>query len=308
MKVRDLKAHELRARLAGPGLALRTGPIVSNIRSRVDAVIDGITLHYADHAIELGDEFADFHVGVHHPRTLRRWLRPQVVFSIDGASPFNALPGDQGFALLEWGLNWCISNHCHQYLIAHAAVVERGGGALVMPAPSGSGKSTLCAGLSLGGWRLLSDELTMFDPTTGGIVPLARPISLKNASIDVVRNLAPDAALGRPIRDTVKGTVAHVKPPMTAVLASSHQARPRWIVSPQFEAGASTSLNPLSRGRAMMLLADNAFNYSVHGPEGFELLASVVERCDCYELRYSDLQDAVAALTALCDRNTAGNA
>lgn len=304
MRVTDLTAGALRTRLAGPGLALRTGPFVTNVQSRVDAVIDGIALHYADHPVDDAG-FVDFHVGVQRPRSLRRWFRPQVMFSIDGASPFNALPGDQGFALLEWGLNWCISAHCHQYLIAHAAVVERAGGALVMPAPSGSGKSTLCAALSLGGWRLLSDELAMFDPTTRGLVPLVRPVSLKNASIDVIRRFAPDATFSTPIHDTVKGTVAHVKPPLAAVLAASQQAKPRWIVSPRFEPGAGTALSPLSRGRALMMLADNAFNYSVHGLEGFELLAAVVESCECFELCYSDLQDAVNTLTTVCDRGIA---
>ena len=35
--------------------------------------------------------------------------------------------------------------------------------------------------------------------------------------------------------------------------------------------------------------------------EGFEALGSLLEGCDCYELRYSDLHDAVPRLTALLD-------
>ncbi len=98
--------------------------------------------------------------------------------------------------MLEWGLNWCVSAHCHQYLIFHAAVIEKSGRALILPAPPGSGKSTLCAGLVNRGWRLLSDELTLIDIASCGVVPLPRPVSLKNASIDVIRAYAPAAAIG----------------------------------------------------------------------------------------------------------------
>jgi predicted ATPase len=43
----------------------------------------------------------------------------------------------------------------------HAAVVEKNGKALILPALPGSGKSTLSAALAMNGWRFLSDEFTM---------------------------------------------------------------------------------------------------------------------------------------------------
>ena len=57
--------------------------------------------------------------------------------------------------------------HAHQYLIIHAAVVEKNGLAAILPAPPGSGKGTLTAGSVLSGWRLLSDELTLIDRLSG---------------------------------------------------------------------------------------------------------------------------------------------
>jgi HprK-related kinase A len=189
-------------------------------------------------------------------------------------------------------MNWCISAHCHQYLVIHAAVIERNGRALLLPAPPGYGKSTLCAGLVNRGWRLLSDELTLLDPASGTVLPLARPVSLKNASIDVIRRFAPRAVLSATVHDTLKGSVAHMKPPGDAVERFLEPARPAWIVLPRYTAGAPSTLRALSRGRAFMQLVDNAFNYQVHGRDGFELLASTVEGCECYEFTYSDLEDA----------------
>ena len=294
MIVQELSPLELKSRLYNGGLRVRTGPVVSSIRSRLPRVARGIALHYGDYSVEDLRGFADFDVRVVPPRSTRRWLKPQVCFRFDGATPFLPLPADQAFAMLEWGLNWCVSNYCHQFLIVHAASVERSGRALLLPGDAGSGKSTLCAGLVSRGWRLLSDELTLLDPTSGNVVPLPRPVSLKNASIDAVRAFAPGATLSDPVHDTAKGSVAHMKPPSDSVRRATESAQPSWIVLPSYEAGADARLAPLSKARAFMHLADHAFNYDVHGRKGFDLLARVVSTSECFEFRYARLEDAIA--------------
>jgi HprK-related kinase A len=255
-------------------------------------VADGLRLHYAAHPVEADDGFADFHVTVLHSSGPRRWFRPQVLFQSDENEPFAPLPADQAFPMLEWGMNWCISSHCHQYLIIHAAVIERNGRAMILPAPPGSGKSTLCAGLGCHGWRLLSDELTLIDPVSGHIAPVPRPISLKNASIDVIRQFDVSAVFGPLVRDTTKGTVAHMRPPVDSVLRAQETVLPGWLVLPRYAADAETVLVPLSKARAFMHLADNSFNYHVHGKNGFEALGRLIDACDCYEFSYSRLAEA----------------
>jgi len=299
MIVDDLTSRALASRLTGEGLRLRTGPVVNCIQSRLARVAEGIRLHYADYPIEEPGGFADFHVSVVPPHGLRRWAKPQVHFQFDGGRAFLPLPADQAFPMLEWGLNWCVSGHCHQYLIVHAAVVERAGHALLLPGPPGSGKSTVCAGLILRGWRLLSDELALLDFGTRCVVPLPRPVSLKNASIEVIRRFSSEAVLGAPVHDTVKGSVAHMRPPAASVRRASETARPRWIVLPRYEAGAAAELAPLSKARAFMYLADQAFNYDVHGRRGFDFLADIVSACDCSELDYGNLEEAIALLDRL---------
>jgi len=294
MIVADLSPQQLQRQLAGRGIRLRTGPLVAQIRSRVRSVIDGIALHYRDYPLGESDGFADFDVCVDAPANLRRWAKPQAHFFFDGRSPFTPLPLDQAFAMLEWGLNWCVSAHCHQYLIFHAAVVERGGRAAVLPAPAGSGKSTLCAGLIHRGWRLLSDELALIDFASCTIVPMPRPVSLKNGSIDVIRAFAPTAAIGPAVHDTIKGSVAHMRSPGDSVFRALELAKPRWIVFPRYRSGARAVLTSLPKERAFMQMAGNAFNYGIHGRRGFELLTGFVDRCGCYEFEYADLDEAAA--------------
>jgi HprK-related kinase A len=300
MKLQQLSPADLRRQLAGSGVWMRTGPFSLRLRSNVPDVAEGLAQLYGQFEVRSTHEaFADFHVSVKSTPGLRRWIRPQVNFDSDGVRPFKPLPRDQAFPMLEWGLNWCVSTQAHQYLIIHAAVVEKHGRAAILPAPPGSGKSTLTAGLVLSGWRLLSDELTLIDRRTGRIQPLPRPVSLKNQSIDVIRRFDDEAFLNRASHDTVKGTVAHMRPPRDSVLRQHESAQPAWVIFPKWEAGAATRLTPRSQAQTFMFLAQNAFNYSQLGADGFRVGTALIDQAACYDFRYSDLAEAVAAFDAL---------
>lgn len=299
MKVSALAPNELADRLWDEGLRIRTGPFTVHLCSRLPQIARGIAVLYTDFDLSDGP-FADFHVHVETPRNLRRWYRPQVVFSFDGQQPFRPLALTQALPVFEWGVNWCIANHAHQFLIIHAAVIERDGLAVVMPAPPGSGKSTLCAGLVSRGWRLLSDELALIS-TSGHVVPLPRPVSLKNESIDIIRRFAPDATIGPLSRDTHKGTVAHMKPPPESIACSAEPALPACIVFPKFQPGAGAALQYRRKGQTLLQLAENTFNYNVLGARGFKLLANLVDRCECYDFGYSRLDEAVGIFAALLE-------
>lgn len=302
MKLLQLPSAELRRQLAGAGVWLRTGPFSLRLRSRIPLVAEGLAELYGQFEVRNSHEaFADFHVSVNPPANLRRWLRPQAAFSFDGMRPFKPLPRDQAFPMLEWGLNWCVSTQAHHYLIIHAAVVEKNGLAAILPAPPGSGKSTLTAGLVLSGWRLLSDELTLIDRKTGSIQALPRPVSLKNQSIDVIRRFDPAVYINRASHDTVKGTVAHMRPPRDSVLRQHETARPGWVIFPKWVAGAATALTPRSRAQTFMFLAQNAFNYSHLGADGFRVGSALIDQADCYDFCYSQLPEAIAAFDRLAD-------
>ncbi len=278
---------------------LRTGPFNFRIRSSIESVADGIRLLYTDYPIVENGAFVDFTVDLQPAAGLRRWWRKQVIFRYDGASPFVPLPLDHAFPLLEWAMNWCISTQAHHVLTLHAAVLERGGRAVILPAPPGSGKSTLCAGLTSRNWRLLSDELTLLSLSDGSVVPLGRPISLKNESLAVIREFAPDVVLNDVTHDTSKGSVSHMKVPTDHVRRLDEPARPRWVVFPKYVPDAPAVLRPRSKADSMLELGRNAFNYTLLGLTGFEVLADVVDGCDCYDFSYSRLEDAVAVFDRL---------
>ena len=298
MKVSTLPPIEPAHRLK-QGTNLRIGPFVVRVQSSIPDVIEGIRLLYADYPQEINSTFVDFHVRLAPPRSPRRWFRPQVLFFFDGSVPFKPLPLDQAFPLFEWGLNWCVAKHINQYLILHAGVIEKGGHAVIMAAPPGSGKSTLCAGLVARGWRLLSDELALVSPEDGRLIPLPRPVSLKNDSIDVIRSFAPEVTIGRESADTTKGTVAHMKAPDDSIERADEHARPAWVICPKYEKGAPARLERRSRAQTFMHVIKNAFNYSVLGVRGFQTAAALIDVCDCYDFTYSSLDEAVSIFDAL---------
>lgn len=300
-RVGDLDDRALRARLHGDGLFVRTGPLIFAIRSREAAVAEALPRLYADQALA-SDEFADFHVEVRRVGGLRGWVKPQVEFLLDGRAPFLSLPDAQAFAMLEWGMNWCIAGLCHQYLVIHAAVIARDGRAAILPAPPGSGKSTLAAALIQRGWRLCSDELTLIDPANGNIVALARPVNLKNQSIALIRAFAPDSVFGPEATDTQKGLVAHLKPPADSVARVAEPVRPRWIVFPRWQRGSAPRLEARPRAASFIELAENAFNYSQLGELGFTTLARVIDQSETLSFTYDRLDDAVETFEELAAR------
>jgi HprK-related kinase A len=275
------------------------GFCVVNIRTTFASVAQGIHLLYADYPLEAEDSFADFHVSVEAPRNLRRWFAPQVLFRFDRYLPSKPLPAAQAFPLLEWGLNWCFSTQYHRHLVIHGAVVEKNGRALILPAPPGSGKSTLCAALVARGWRLLSDELALIKFDNLRVAPMCRPLSLKNESLQIIQDLDPGAVFGAPAHDTAKGTVGHMRAPLASVRHSQEDAMPAWVVFPKYQAGASTQLSPMPKAEAFMQIAENTFNYSMLGLQGFETIGQLVDHCDCKRFTYSKLNEAIALFQAL---------
>jgi HprK-related kinase A len=302
-RVGDLVGEDIRARLGGSGLGVRVGPFDLLLRVDVDSVAPPLLQLYRDHLLLEGEHVYNCHAELREVWHFARAPRRRIRFQVDGIAPHEDMPAGQALAVLEWGLNLAIAMRFHGFLMLHSGVMERGGRAVLFPAWPGFGKTTLCAALAHRGWRLFSDEFGLVRPGGTVVTPIPRPMPLKNQSIQVIRDFAPGAEFGPVIPNTRKGTIAHMKPPTESVRRAHETAPVAWIVFPRWIAGAPLSLEEVSRTEGFMQLATNAFNYELLGEAGFETVRGLVDSARCLQLVYSNLDEAVAALSDIADGN-----
>jgi hypothetical protein len=296
MKIKDLPASKIAATLPQHGLLLRSGPFALRMGSSLPELVEPIRLLYADYDLVEEEEIIDFDIRIAPSPRIWPFSKPKADFVIDGQKKFEPFDRSLALPMLEWGINWCSFTRPNHLFLLHSAVVERNGSAFILPGPPGSGKSTLCAAMVLRGWRLLSDELAMMCLGTTDLLPNPRPIGLKEESIGVIRHFDSNAVLGPICPGTKKGTVAHLRPPAQSIDRASQKASPRWIIFPAFKAGATPTLRSVSKGMTFLDLAEDSFNFSLLGAEAFETLGALIDQCDCYELEYGHLDDALRIL------------
>ena len=271
---------------------LQTGLFKFSVESDIASFFADFNRMYADYPVLSSQQFVDFEISIHHSRYLRRVVKPQANFSLAGVYPFKPLPVNQAYAMLEWGMNWCIAQHAHHYHMLHAAVIEKNGVGIVMPADSGSGKSTLTAALMSQGWRLLSDEIALINLSDGLLHPLAKPINLKNTSIDILRDFYPDEQFSSVAYDTHKGTVALLKASDISIEQMKRPCQLKHFVFPRYLANAGATLSEVSLPDAFKRIIDSSFNYSILGEKAFTQVCDLLQTAKTYSFTYSDFDQA----------------
>jgi hypothetical protein len=128
-------------------------------------------------------------------------------------------------------------------------------------------------------------------------------VSLKNRSIDIIRNFSANALLSDTVHDTQKGSVAYLKVPKASVEQANVSAKLCGVVFPKYQDNCEHfELNPISRARAFMGVADQSFNYHILGLSAFKTLTAVLDDCECYEFFYNgNLVDAEAVFNRLVE-------
>jgi hypothetical protein len=152
---------------------------------------------------------------------------------------------------------------------------------------------------------LFSDEIAIIDPADGSLLPVPRPISVKNESIAIVRRLFGDGELSPVFAGMPKGDIAYLRPPASAVARARETAMPAFVVSPTFVAGLPIRSVPLRLTEAFKLIVDNSMNYSGTLRKGFDTVTRLVESCPAYGMSYGNLEDAIRFIEGLCENDHA---
>jgi HprK-related kinase A len=275
-------------------LDIQIGPVAFRIGSAWKAPLDALARLYAAYP-KPADGLADFTVRLEPEKPWRRFLRPSVAIRGDYILP-DAAPLSLAHGLLaaEMGMNLQMALGQKNWLLLHAATVEKDGRALIMTGESGAGKSTLAALLGERGWRLMGDEFALLDMASGDLMPFPRAVSLKNGAIGVMEAEVPAERFGPRLENTPKGAIRHMRPNGTALSRMGEGARPALILFPRF--GQARDVRGVGKAEVFMRLTQASTNYVSLGRPGFDALTRLVEGNPALAIDYPDTGTAVGLI------------
>ena len=185
-------------------------------------------------------------------------------------------------------------------LLFHAAVIGRKEKMVLFPAEAGSGKTTLAAALAARGWRFFSDELAVLDIGDLRVAPFPMPMSIKPGSVQALERYYPGLASGALHHRADGKDVRYLSPPPESLTGVGNSAAPiDIIVYPIYREGSKTRLAPLTKIDALQRLAATGSSDRKFLSGDIEAMLALVERTPCFELVFSNLEEALELLEEL---------
>ncbi len=187
------------------------------------------------------------------------------------------MPSWGGWDRVESELSLFAAERLTDRVATHAAVVARGPSAILVPGPSGVGKSSLCVAAAKAGAKVLTDEYTLVDPSTGLVTGWRRPVRVKRPGggvdrLDLVVDSDPIAV----------GLVALVR----------------------YDASVSASWGPISGAEAVVGLLANTVCARSRPDEALDAALAIVRRAPSVAGPRGDATEAIVRLLAELDDPT----
>ncbi len=299
MRISDSTPTEVSAALSERGVGIQFGDYEFRLQSPLDEVARAVHTLYGDRELRTPKQCPHFRVRI-DPGMNK--FRRCVYGSVNGQI-WQRWPRRLTVGALEWVCNWCFFRGAAQKLSLHAAAAEvpTREGAIVFPGLSGAGKSTLAATLMLSGWRLLSDEVALFDLTNQQLTALGRSTVLKGGSLQLIRDAFPEDAVFGPAGRTLDppGPIAHLRPSSESTKMCGQKIKPLAFCFPERRSGVKASLELLDTGTCFSRLSQLGLNYRFLGPEGFDTLLGLSKKFAAFKLLYSNATDAEKLLRDL---------
>lgn len=203
-----------------------------------------------------------------------------LVLSGGGLPPSESRNDRWMLSFLCWRLNRHVMLSRPDELLVHAGcVVGDDAGAILVSGASGAGKSTAVAGLVLGGWRYVTDDLLAVGPD-GRVRGSLKPIQLRDPA-PAVLDLDP-----RIVERSLRAGSSMLVGPSDLGEVCVAPVRPSLIVFPVVD--AERPVRELRPAEGLVRLADEAFNLADRGPSGVDALVELAADARFVEWRRAD--------------------
>jgi len=207
-------------------------------------------------------------------------------------SPADFTTGLHRLAPAIKSLVWRLAVNRYEFLFyIHAGVVGTGESCILLPAAAGSGKSSMTAALVHRGYRYLSDEVALIEPTTFRVPPVPLALCVKGTGWNLMSQYFPHlrSLMGHQRMD---GRRVRYVPPAPSTIQTAG-ALVSHIVFPRYQAEAATEMRPVSRSAALRRMMSECWACGHLDHAIFTELIRWIGRIDCYELTFSSLEKAV---------------
>jgi len=185
-------------------------------------------------------------------------------------------------------------SHC---LVAlHAAAIIANDRCVLLAGVPGSGKSTLTAALLANGFGFCADDTALLTPPPIRVRGVPSRLGLKEGSWPVVRELWPELD-SLPVHCRADGKrIRYLMPDDVMSAAPSDAAQTAHVlVFPHYQPGSPTVMQPLRRADALLKLTESGYDIpDIINDNVVSALIDWMTSLDCYDLRYSDMQEAVS--------------
>jgi hypothetical protein len=181
--------------------------------------------------------------------------------------------------------------------IFHAACLIWNGEAMLLNGPPGAGKTTLAVHLMQAGFGYAGDDIVLIEPG-GCATGMAFAPTIKSGAWPIIGKLRPELD-GCRVHRRSDGTRVRY---LNVSCAPSRSVPIRWIIFIKRANTESLEFTPLGQLDSMRRLI--AGSYSPDGKlnhSGFDAMKQVVLAASCFELSYSNADQAALGIAALCN-------
>lgn len=194
---------------------------------------------------------------------------------------------------LEYEIYQSLINRLNRYYLIHAGVIANNNWATLLPAKSGGGKTTVVAGMIKNGFKYLTDEIAVIHPRTLMVHPFPRPLNMKIGSLHLFRVFEPEMELINKSNTKTEGKIHHVLVSNDSIHPVDRPIPVRCIIFVEYTPGAECRPRQISRARTIFEIVKSSFNQYLFKEEGIALLDRLVRTCECYQLPFNQLDEAV---------------